>query len=262
MESDGEAVSDTYFGEISDNLNKEHDQVLSPKVVVSSPDPFNIYETLRKKSDKELYNEPDSSIPFPPCFTLRNDNLNVDDQVVKDKTLVLSQRQSEGFCSRVMEDLHQDADHSFFDNNSIGNKGRDSRKGVSFLDVLDGMVKVGQAMGYDMDGLGSKAKKDWARELIGKHKVNFISLQETKLESISFMDGKFIWGNSRFERISSDALGTCIPSNSNLLIISIYAPQPRVEKRLLWNYISSLITHWQGDALVLGDFNEVRNAEE
>nr|GEV77981.1 RNA-directed DNA polymerase, eukaryota [Tanacetum cinerariifolium] len=55
---------------------------------------------------------------------------------------------------------------------------------------------------------------------------------------------------------------TWIPSNSNLLIISVYAPQPRVEKRLLWNYISSLITHWQGDALVLGDFNEVRNAEE
>ncbi|GJV56809.1 RNA-directed DNA polymerase, eukaryota [Tanacetum coccineum] len=152
MESDGEAVSDTYFGENSDNLNKEHDQVLSPKVVVSSLDPFNIYETLRKKSDKVLHNEPDSSIPFPPGFTPRNDNLNVDDQVVKDKTPVLSQRQSEGFCSRVMEDLHQDVDHSFSDNNSIGNKGHDSRKGGSILDVLDGMVKVGQAMGYDMDG--------------------------------------------------------------------------------------------------------------
>nr|GFC54800.1 hypothetical protein [Tanacetum cinerariifolium] len=152
MESDGEAVSDTYFREISDNLNKEHDQVLSLKVVVSSPDSFNIYETLHKKSDKELYNEPDSSIPFPPGFTPRNDNLNVDDQVVKDKTLVLSQRQYEGFCSRVMEDLHQDADHSFSDNNIIGNKGRDSRKGESILDVLNGMVKVGQAMGYDMDG--------------------------------------------------------------------------------------------------------------
>ncbi|GKE61244.1 hypothetical protein Tco_1511611 [Tanacetum coccineum] len=60
--------------------------------------------------------------------------------------------QSEGFCSRVMEDLHQDADHSFSDNNSIGNKGRDSRKGGSILDVLDGMVKVGLAMSYDMDG--------------------------------------------------------------------------------------------------------------
>ncbi|GKA01721.1 RNA-directed DNA polymerase, eukaryota [Tanacetum coccineum] len=290
MESDGEAVSDTYFGENSDNLNKEHDQVLSPKVVVSSPDPFNIYETLRKKSDKVLHNEPDSSIPFPPGFTPRNDNLNVDDQVVKDKTPVLSQRQSEGFCSRVMEDLHQDADHSFSDNNSIGNKGRDSRKGGSILDVLDGMVKVGQAMGYDMDGCLKDMEKIIGSQ--GVPDVNFISLQETKLESISSMDVKFIWGNSRFDHISSDALGnsggilciwdpnvfskdyhiisdnfiaiagTWIPSNSNLLIISVYAPQPRVEKRLLWNYISSLITHWQGDALVLGDFNEVRNTEE
>ncbi|GJZ85778.1 RNA-directed DNA polymerase, eukaryota [Tanacetum coccineum] len=198
--------------------------------------------------------------------------------------------QYEGFCSRVMEDLHQDADHSFSDNNSIGNKGRDSRKGGSILDVLDGMVKVGQAMGYDMDGCLKDMEKIIGSQ--GVPDVNFISLQETKLESISSMDVKFIWGNSRFDHISSDALGnsggilciwdpnvfskdyhiisdnfiaiagTWIPSNSNLLIISVYAPQPRVEKRLLWNYISSLITHWQGDALVLGDFNEVRNTEE
>ncbi|GKD18650.1 hypothetical protein Tco_1207808 [Tanacetum coccineum] len=51
--------------------------------------------------------------------------------------------------------------------------------------------------------------------------------------------------------------GTWIPSNSKLLIISIYAPQSRSDKRLLWGYISSLISRWQGDSLVLGDFNEV-----
>nr|GFA27440.1 RNA-directed DNA polymerase, eukaryota [Tanacetum cinerariifolium] len=48
----------------------------------------------------------------------------------------------------------------------------------------------------------------------------------------------------------------------DLLMISIYAPQPRTEKRSLWNYIMSLITRWQGDSIVMEDFNEVRSADE
>ncbi|GKA27453.1 RNA-directed DNA polymerase, eukaryota [Tanacetum coccineum] len=39
--------------------------------------------------------------------------------------------------------------------------------------------------------------------------------------------------------------GTWLPSNSKLLIISIYAPQSRSDKRILWGYISSLISRWQ-----------------
>nr|GFB07172.1 RNA-directed DNA polymerase, eukaryota [Tanacetum cinerariifolium] len=56
--------------------------------------------------------------------------------------------------------------------------------------------------------------------------------------------------------------GTWIPTKTKLLIISIYAPQPRTEKRSLWNYIMSLVTRWHGDSIVMGDFNEVRSADE
>ncbi|GKC99214.1 RNA-directed DNA polymerase, eukaryota [Tanacetum coccineum] len=112
------------------------------------------------------------------------------------------------------------------------------------------------------------------------------------MEGISAMDVKFIWGNSIFEHLSSDAIGnsggilftwdpnvflkehhilsdnfvalfgTWIPSNTKLLMISIYTPQPRPEKRLLWNYIMSLVTRWHDDSIVMGDFNEVRSADE
>ncbi|GJY24460.1 RNA-directed DNA polymerase, eukaryota [Tanacetum coccineum] len=145
---------------------------------------------------------------------------------------------------------------------------------------------------YNIQGLGSKAKKDWTRELIGKHNVNFLSLQKTKMESISDMDVKILWGNSNFEYLFSEAIGnsggilctwdpniflkeqhilsdnfvalfgTWVPSKTKLLMISIYAPQPRTEKRSLWNYIMSLVTRWQGDSIVMGDFNEVRSADE
>nr|GEU38510.1 hypothetical protein [Tanacetum cinerariifolium] len=56
--------------------------------------------------------------------------------------------------------------------------------------------------------------------------------------------------------------GTWIPTKTKLLTISIYAPQPRTEKRSLWNYIISLVTRWQGDSIAMGDFNEVRSADE
>ncbi|GJT59260.1 RNA-directed DNA polymerase, eukaryota [Tanacetum coccineum] len=56
--------------------------------------------------------------------------------------------------------------------------------------------------------------------------------------------------------------GTWIPNNMKLLLISVYAPQVRSSKRLLWNYLSSLIIRWKGECLVMGDFNEVRSIDE
>ncbi|GJZ61711.1 RNA-directed DNA polymerase, eukaryota [Tanacetum coccineum] len=111
------------------------------------------------------------------------------------------------------------------------------------------------------------------------------------MESISDMDVKILWGNSNFEYLFSEAIGnsggilytwdpniflneqhilsdnfvalfgTWVPTKTKLLI-SIYAPQPRTEKRSLWHYIMSLVTRWQGDSIVMGDFNEVRSADE
>ncbi|GKD86222.1 RNA-directed DNA polymerase, eukaryota, partial [Tanacetum coccineum] len=56
---------------------------------------------------------------------------------------------------------------------------------------------VGQSMGYDMEGCSNDIER-------------IISLQgvdETKMECISYMDVKFIWGNSNFQFISSDSIG-------------------------------------------------------
>ncbi|GKC42073.1 RNA-directed DNA polymerase, eukaryota [Tanacetum coccineum] len=125
--------------------------------------------------------------------------------------------------------------------------------------------------GLNAQGLGSKAKKDWIRELITKHKVSFLSIQETKMELISAMDVKQLWGNYIFDHSFSEALGnsggilctwdssifhkehhiisdnfvalygTWIPNRLKLLVISVYAPQSLSSKKMLWSYISSLI---------------------
>ncbi|GJX70756.1 RNA-directed DNA polymerase, eukaryota [Tanacetum coccineum] len=57
-------------------------------------------------------------------------------------------------------------------------------------------------------------------------------------------------------------MGTWVPSSSKLLIISVYAPQDLTEKRVLWDYILHLIDRWDGDCVIIGDFNEVRTEHE
>ncbi|GJS55969.1 RNA-directed DNA polymerase, eukaryota [Tanacetum coccineum] len=136
------------------------------------------------------------------------------------------------------------------------------------------------------------AKKDWIKELNNKHKVNFLSVQETKLDCISDMDVKVLWGNYKFEYTISEAVGNSggilcvwdpsvfrkehhvvsdnfvalygswVSNQAKLLVVSIYAPQSITSKRSLWSYISSLISRWDGHCMVMGDFNEVRCMED
>lgn len=49
---------------------------------------------------------------------------------------------------------------------------------------------------------------------------------------------------------------------SKLLLISIYAPNKLLEKRLMWYYLSKVINRWDGDIMVMGIFNEVHVPKE
>nr|GEY12708.1 RNA-directed DNA polymerase, eukaryota [Tanacetum cinerariifolium] len=209
----------------------------------------------------------DSNIPFPPGFTLDNK----DAQEAQGMNNSMSQYRSEGLSSRVLEDAQPINDHV----SPVVD--RKYKKGGSILEVLDNMIK---------------AKKDWIKELNNKRKVNFLSIQETKLDHISDIDVKVLWGNYKFEHIISEAVGNSggilcawdpcvfrkeqhvildnfvalygswVFNQAKLLMISIYAPQSITSKRTLWSYISSLISRWDGHCMVMGDFNEVRCMED
>nr|GFA73700.1 hypothetical protein [Tanacetum cinerariifolium] len=84
------------------------------------------------------------------------------------------------------------------------------KTGGLVLGVLEEVIRVGQEMGFSMEGcLGNKTKKGWIRELSVKHKLNFIAIQETKMESVSYMDVKamwdlpIIWVMFEFEKVES-----------------------------------------------------------
>ena len=110
-------------------------------------------------------------------------------------------------------------------------------------------------LSINVQGLGNKTKKEWIKELSIKNKLNFIAIQETKMDKVSHMDVKFMWGNSNYDFICSDALGnsggilciweasifkkdcvtisdnfvaiygTWLPSNVKFLFVVIYAPR-------------------------------------
>ncbi|GJV02088.1 RNA-directed DNA polymerase, eukaryota, partial [Tanacetum coccineum] len=66
-------------------------------------------------------------------------------------------------------------------------------------------------------------------------------IKETKMEDIYLIDVKCYWGNYAFEYVYS-------PAN--------------MPKKMLWDYLVHVITKWDGEVIVMGDFNEVRFKNE
>ncbi|GKB86619.1 RNA-directed DNA polymerase, eukaryota [Tanacetum coccineum] len=184
------------------------------------------------------------------------------------------------------------SNRGFSSQRSMNSHSQKSKVGGSILDLMDELVTVGQTMGYNMAGLGNKAKRRWIKELCQKHRINFASIQETKAESISLLTIKDLWGNQMFDHVVGSSvgcsggilcmwnpnmfvkeqvstcdyfvalMGTWAPTSSKLLIISVYAPQELNERRDLWDYLRTIIDRWEGDTVIMGDFNEVRSEHE
>ncbi|GJV46146.1 RNA-directed DNA polymerase, eukaryota [Tanacetum coccineum] len=119
-----------------------------------------------------------------------------------------------------------------------------------------------------------------------------MAIQETKMENIDLFSINALWGNYAFEYAFSPSVGysggilyvwdqtmfikdsvtisdsfvairgTWTPTSSKLLFISVYAPQDVSQMRSLWDYISIMMDSWEGESVILGDFNEVRSEHE
>nr|GEZ31093.1 RNA-directed DNA polymerase, eukaryota, nucleotide-binding alpha-beta plait domain protein [Tanacetum cinerariifolium] len=91
----------------------------------------------------------DTSFPYSSEFTPENDNLNIDVHEVKGTDQAKSQSRSEGLCSRILEETQSLDEHLSFE---IRVNRHEQKKGGSILEVLDDMIKVGQTMGFSMEG--------------------------------------------------------------------------------------------------------------
>ncbi|GKD50975.1 RNA-directed DNA polymerase, eukaryota [Tanacetum coccineum] len=276
-ESDKEEVQETIFSSHKVE-SKGRDDINDDDDVLISDDPFKIYDLLEKQKlqgnnvEDEILN---GSLNYPPGFT------PIEEGDKKFRTMLINFNEKE-------EDKESRCSGHF-------RRVEGPKTGGSILQLLDDVVKVGQTMGYKMDGcvsLAQKAKKDWVKELCIKNKVNFLALQETKMENVDNFCIKNCWGNLSFEFVYSPSVGNSggilcvwdprmfrkqnstvsdyfvaiqgvwIPNAKKCLIISVYAPQEVSEKKMLWSYLNHVIDNWSGETIIMGDFNEVRSKEE
>ncbi|GJY09637.1 RNA-directed DNA polymerase, eukaryota [Tanacetum coccineum] len=78
-----------------------------------------------------------------------------------------------------------------------------------------------------------------------------------------------IWEASIFKKdgatISDNFIaiyGTWLPRNVKILLVAVYAPQQPGSKRALWDFLSNLVRRWNGEAIIMGDFNDVWTMDE
>nr|GFA56445.1 RNA-directed DNA polymerase, eukaryota [Tanacetum cinerariifolium] len=113
-------------------------------------------------------------------------------------------------------------------------------------------------------------------------------VKETKMKSMELITIKSCWGNYAFDYVHSDAIGNSggilcvwdtnefcktnctvsdyfvivrgvwVKTGANLIIVAVYAPYDLKDKCLLWDYLTHVSNHWDGEVMMMGDFNEVR----
>ncbi|GKE36385.1 RNA-directed DNA polymerase, eukaryota, partial [Tanacetum coccineum] len=263
-DSDVEEVPDTLFmekGQRNDKLDEES----TGQKVNQLEDPFGIYPMLNKKRDTtDINNNSEQRLKFSPCFTPNEDtdvfSMNVED--ARNVNCVFSQEFNVEEVNNGPKDKGANVGSKIdvAESLCLGHfkKSEMPRIGGSILNLMEELVKVGQTMGYNMDGcLAQKAEKDWVKELCGKHKVNFLALQETKIENMEIFSVKTCWGNFAFDYVHSDSV-VWLKTGKNLLIVAVYAPHDLKDKRMPWDYLVHEITKWHGEVVIMGDFNEVR----
>nr|GEV20576.1 histone deacetylase 9 isoform X1 [Tanacetum cinerariifolium] len=69
-------------------------------------------------------------------------------------------------------------------------------------------------------------------------------------------------GHHLKNHVEEEVYGTWLPNNSKFLFLSVYAPQQPSLKKDLWDYFSVLLGRWNGETILMGDFNEVRSRDE
>ncbi|GJT65540.1 hypothetical protein Tco_1017020 [Tanacetum coccineum] len=209
-ECDNDHVSDTLFGDNNDDLinnedvastRAEPDKENSVQKEVSS-DPFNIYDLLHKHNKDVNTDGISSSIPFPPGYTPENVRSHVDVQEVQEDPM--SRLIIQGSNSQAVESSQYEEGQFRPKLHGRHGSGINNNEGGSVLALLEDMINVGKTMGFKYQ---DPRPKELDQELCNKHKISFLSIQETKFDKVSDSEVRSFWGNSIFEFIISDAIG-------------------------------------------------------
>nr|GEY63734.1 RNA-directed DNA polymerase, eukaryota [Tanacetum cinerariifolium] len=206
---------DHVFGSISLSHNRDN----GGNENTHSEDPFEIYQVLENKKGN-VNREPTPSLSYPPGFT--PEGAEKCDKVIPDMGVNVENVTNEPldvFSARVMN-TSQDVPVENH-NDSMGTKV--DQNGGSVLGVMEDIIRIGQSMGYTMEG----CVKEFA-SIIGQQGDNHGNSGGILC----------IWEASIFKKenvtISDNYIaiyGTWLPCNANILFVVVYAPQLNNDER-------------------------------
>nr|GEX97041.1 RNA-directed DNA polymerase, eukaryota [Tanacetum cinerariifolium] len=180
-------------------------------------------ESLKKTGDK-------SEDPFNIYPLLNKNNDNEDGtsnnyEKVNEVNVEEFQNLSGNGCSKYSKEVESDSICS-----GRFKKSKGPKTGGSILNLLDEVVKVGQS---DSIGNSGGILCVWDPNSFCKSSVTI---------SDSFVMMRGVWRQS----------------GKDVLLIAVYAPHDFKEKLLLWDYLNRSIGRWNGEVIIMGDFNKVR----
>nr|GEU65640.1 RNA-directed DNA polymerase, eukaryota [Tanacetum cinerariifolium] len=189
--------------------------------------------------------EDDSSLPFKKFYE-GSDTSSSDEEDIGGKANAFDSDKELNHVSEssYMNDYKMKANTQDFGMNKGSNPSLNFKTGGLILQVMEDLVEV---------GLGQSTKKNWIRELNIKFKVNFVAIQETKLETIDLFAINALWGNFAFDFAISPSVGY----SSGLLCV--WDPNMFSKESVT---ISDSFLAIRGESIILGDFNEVRAEQE
>lgn len=144
---------------------------------------------------------------------------------------------------------------------------------------------------FNIRGLGGRVKKTAMRDLVVKEKLDFVCIQETKLEYVDQRLARILWGSTECNWVFSGSVGAsgglcCIWDSTvferqelwaengllgvtglwkgrKVHIVNVYAPNSLAGKKEVWSQIVEKMRGKEDENwCICGDFNAIRSEEE
>nr|GEY18831.1 RNA-directed DNA polymerase, eukaryota [Tanacetum cinerariifolium] len=114
--------------------------------------------------------------------------------------------------------------------------------------------------------LRAKEVPGWVPDFLDDSNDEGESEDEVNNDSVGNSRGILcVWDTNSFRRNNGTIAdffviirGVWLKTNVNLLIVVVYAPHDSRDKRLLWDYLIHVSNQWDGEIIMMGDFNKVR----
>ncbi|GLT45515.1 hypothetical protein SLA2020_193430 [Shorea laevis] len=149
-----------------------------------------------------------------------------------------------------------------------------------------------KVISFNVRGLGSLVKRKEISKLVRIENLDFLFLQETKLEGIEMSLCRLLWNTDDFDWVMQKSNGNsggllCVWNKRNFVkssvveghgfigilgewgkqrlkctFVNVYAPCDRQRRLVLWGEMSKLVLEEGGRWLLAGDFNVVRHSAE